>query len=182
MLARIINELEEGIISLLLVIMTFIIFVEVALRFVFNTGMVWAEELVLHMSAWMVLLGASYGVKVGSHIGVDALVKILPSMWQRIVTIVALLLCLLYCALIIDGSWVYLQKIYRISIEMEDIPFPKWAAHSVLIIGMVLLAIRFALLLWQVITGKTQGFKFADEAKDAMKALVEKDDAGGVVR
>lgn len=171
MLARCMQHLEEGIITLLLVAMTLIVFVEVILRFGFNTGMVWSDELVLHLSAWMVLLGASYGVKVGSHIGVDALVKILPVKGQRFVTLLAVAGCLAYTALIGYGAWVYLSKMHRIGIELEDIAVQKWAAHSVLLIGMLLLAYRFAALGWQVITGRTNSFGFADEAKEAMEAL-----------
>lgn len=38
MLKQILNKAEEGIISLLLVAMTLLVFLEVVLRFVFNTG------------------------------------------------------------------------------------------------------------------------------------------------
>jgi C4-dicarboxylate transporter DctQ subunit len=171
MIMRFVNRLEEGAISLLLVGMTLLIFFEVILRFAFNTGMVWADELVLHMSAWMVLLGASYGVKAGSHIGVDALVKIMPRMWQRLVTLAAVALCLIYCALLLEGSWVYLKKMYKIGVELEDLPVPKYIAHSILLIGFALLAIRFALLAWQVLSGRSDSFKFADEAREAMETL-----------
>ena len=171
MLARIVTNVEEGIVSLLLVVMTLVVFVEVVLRFGFNTGMIWADELVLHLSAWMVLLGASYGVKVGSHIGVDAVVRLLPSAVRRVVTLVAIVLCLIYCWLFIQGSWVYLQKVHRIGIELEDLPIEKWLAHSILLIGFVLLAIRFLMLGWHVLQGKSDSFGFADEAKEALETL-----------
>jgi C4-dicarboxylate transporter DctQ subunit len=171
MLARIVTNVEEGIVSLLLVVMTLVVFVEVVLRFGFNTGMIWADELVLHLSAWMVLLGASYGVKVGSHIGVDAVVRLLPSAVRRVVTLFAIVLCLIYCWLFIQGSWVYLQKVHRIGIELEDLPIEKWLAHSILLIGFVLLAIRFLMLGWHVLQGKSDSFGFADEAKDALETL-----------
>jgi C4-dicarboxylate transporter DctQ subunit len=171
MLSRFMQHLEEGIICLLLVTMTLIVFVEVILRFAFNTGMVWSDELVLHLSAWMVLLGASYGVKVGSHIGVDALVKILPVRFQRLVTLLAVTGCLAYTVLIGYGAWVYLSKMHRVGIELEDIPVQKWLAHSVLLIGMALLAYRFLALGWQVVSGRTNSFGFANEAKEAMEAL-----------
>jgi C4-dicarboxylate transporter DctQ subunit len=171
MLARIVTNVEEGIVSLLLVVMTLVVFVEVILRFGFNTGMIWADELVLHLSAWMVLLGASYGVKVGSHIGVDVVVRLLPAAARRIVTLFAIALCLIYCWLFIQGSWVYLQKVHRIGIELEDLPIEKWLAHSILLIGFVLLAIRFLLLGWHVLQGKSDSFGFADEAKDALETL-----------
>ncbi|MGZ8995361.1 MAG: TRAP transporter small permease [Rhodospirillales bacterium] len=171
MIARFVTHLEEGVVSLLLVVMTLVVFVEVVLRFAFNTGMIWADELVLHLSAWMVLLGASYGVKVGSHIGVDAVVRLLPTGARRAVTLLAIVLCLIYCGLFIQGSWVYLQKVYRIGLQLEDLPIEKWGAHSILLIGFVLLAIRFVLLGWHVLQGKSDTFGFADEAKEALETL-----------
>lgn len=170
---KFINGLEEGIISLLLASMTLLVFMEVVMRFGFNEGIDWAQEMTLHLSAWMVLFGASYGIKVGSHIGVDALVRIMPSKARHIVTIVAVLLALVYCGLFIKGSWVYLKMVYMIGIELEDIPIPKWTGHSILFIGFVLLAIRLLQLLWQLITGKADGFKMADEAKESLRLAEE---------
>lgn len=186
MLSRVFNRLEEGFISLLLVVMTVLVFFEVVLRF----GYGWqifpneggfatflseffrlVEELTLHLNAWLVLFGASYGVKVGSHIGVDAIVRLLSSKARRIVTLVALALCLVYCALFIEGAWVYLQKMHKIGIELQDVPLPKWIAHSILLIGFVLLFIRFVELGWLVFKGDVDGFRSSDEAKEALEAL-----------
>lgn len=173
MFARILNGLEEGIISLLLVGMTLLVFVEVVLRFGFSIGFLWTEELTLHMSAWMVLFGASYGVKVGSHIGVDAVVRLLSPGARRVVTLIAIVLCLAYCGLFMHGAWIYLDKIQRIGIQLEDIAIQKWIAHSILFIGFVLLGIRFLQLGWMVLKGEADGFRHADEAKDALSHLEE---------
>ena len=160
-------------IALLLVSMTLLVFLEVILRFGFNTGFLWMEELTLHLSAWLVLFGASYGVKVGAHIGVDVLVGGLPSGARRIVGLVAVVLCLFYCALFLYGSWVYLSKLYQIGIELEDLPVPKWMAHSILMIGFVLLTLRFFELLVRIARGQADGFHHVDEAEAALKELEE---------
>lgn len=173
MVKGIINSLEESIISILLASMTLLVFVEVVLRFGFGIGIMWAQELTLLLSAWMVLFGVSYGLKVGSHIGVDALVKILPPKIRRIVSGAAVIACLGYCGLFMYGAWVYLEKIHSIGIELEDMPIPKWIGHSILLIGMVLIAIRLSQLLWSIYTGKTDGFKLADEAKESMHLAEE---------
>lgn len=178
MWSRFFNGLEEAVIGLLLVVMTLIVFFEVVLRFGFNTGTVWADELVLHLSAWMVLFGASYGIKVGSHIGVDAIVKIVSRDTRRVMTLIAIILSLVYCGLLIDGSWVYLRKVYRIGIELEDLPIPKYAAHSILLIGYAMLALRIAQLGWRVITNKADSFGLADEAAEALETLVEEQHPG----
>ena len=180
MFGRIINTLEETIISLLLASMTLLVFVEVVLRFGFGVGFMWGEELTLHISAWMVLFGASYGVKVGSHIGVDALVKLLPPKMQRLVSSIAVICCLIYCGLFIKGAWVYLKMTHMIGIEMEDLPIPKWIAHSIILIGMVLLVVRLLQLLWSIVTGKANGFNLTGEAKDSMHLAREAQQAAGI--
>ncbi|HIE07738.1 MAG TPA: TRAP transporter small permease, partial [Desulfarculaceae bacterium] len=161
MFSRIISSLEETIICLLLAVMTILVFVEVVLRFGFGIGFMWIEEMTLHLSAWMVLFGASYGIKVGSHIGVDTFVKMLPHKLHRLVSLGAVACCLFYCGLFIKGSWVYLEKIHMIGIEMEDLPIPKWIAHSILMLGMIMLAWRLLQLFWEIYTGKSEGFKLA---------------------
>lgn len=177
MLARVTNHLEEGVISLLLVGMTLLVFVEVVMRFVFSAGFLWIQELTLHVSAWMVLLGASYGIKVGAHIGVDAVVRLLSPPARRAVSMVAVALSLFYCSLFAYGAWVYLGKVYKIGIELEDMAVPKWLAHSVLFIGFILLAIRLLQLMWALIKGEADGFNVADEAAEALKHL-EQERAG----
>ncbi|MCK5914505.1 MAG: TRAP transporter small permease subunit, partial [Deltaproteobacteria bacterium] len=95
-------------------------------------------------------------------------VKMLPNKLHRLVSLGSIGCCLIYCGLFIKGSWVYLEKIHSIAIEMEDLPIPKWIAHSILLLGMIMLAWRLLQLLWEVYTGKTEGFKLADEAKESM--------------
>jgi len=173
MFSRIINSIEESIIAILLATMTLLVFFEVVLRFGFGIGLMWSQELTLTISAWMVLFGVSYGIKVGSHIGVDALVKIMPPTTRRIISGISVIACLVYCSLFIKGAWVYLSKMHLIGIELEDMPIPKWIAHSILLIGMILIAIRLLILLWNIFIGKADGFKLADEAKESMHLAEE---------
>lgn len=173
MFTRVTDRLEEGFISLLLVGMTLMVFVEVVMRFVFNSGFLWIQELTLHVNAWLVLFGASYGVKVGAHIGVDAITRLLTPGVRRAVTISAVLLCLVYCALYGYGAWVYLAKVFQIGIELEDMPIEKYQAHSILLFGFILLAFRFIQLLIALLKGETDGFHHADEAAEALEHLEE---------
>ncbi len=149
--------------------MTLLVFIEVVMRFGFNTGFMWMQELTLHMSAWMVLFGASYGVKVGAHIGVDAVIKLVSPEKRRWLSMIAVILCLVYCVLILYGGWIYLAKVYSISIELDDMPVQKWVAHSILFFGFILLSVRFLQLFRDIYTGKASGFNLADEAANALK-------------
>jgi C4-dicarboxylate transporter DctQ subunit len=203
MLSKISKYFEESFVSLLLVSMTLLVFSEVIARFLFNIGFLWMEEVTLTLGAWFVLFGASYGVKVGAHIGVDAFIQTLPAKVRKITAIAAVLLCLCYCSLFLYGSWNYLAKMYSIGITMEDVYMPQvfvglftedtlwdvfrvdaedplmplWISQSILLIGFVLLFYRFFQLLLQVISGKADGFKFADEAKESMHLIQEDEQA-----
>jgi C4-dicarboxylate transporter, DctQ subunit len=173
MLVRILNKAEEAIISLLLIAMTLLVFVEVVMRFGFGTGFLWGQELTLHISAWFVLFGASYGLKVGAHIGVDAFVKLLPPYLHRIASGIAVIGSLLYCGLFLYGSWVYLKKMEMIGIELEDMEVQTWIAHSILIFGLGFLAYRLLQLLIGILRGTADGFRHVDEAEESMHLAEE---------
>lgn len=168
MFQRIIDTIEEAIISLLLVAITLLVFVEVVLRFGFGIGLSWGQEATLHLAGWFVLFGASYGLKTGAHIGVDAFVQRFAPLGRRLITFVAILLSLIYCGLLGYGAWVYLHKMYRIGIELEDIPLQTWIAHSILLIGVILLSLRLLILLWDVATGQATDFRRTDEARASL--------------
>lgn len=167
---RMLNRVEEGFIALVLVAMTLLVFIEVILRFGFDTGLQWSEELTLYLSAWMVLFGASYGVKVGSHIGVDAVVGLLPTKGRRVAGLIAVALCLIYCVLFLMGSWQYLDVLVLAGIEMEDLPIPRWIAQSILLIGFVLLAVRFMEAGWRIVKGEADGLPHSAHVDQALGA------------
>ncbi|MGY0400260.1 MAG: TRAP transporter small permease [Ostreibacterium sp.] len=151
MLLRILNQLEESLLSLLLVMMTILVFVEVVARFVFNHGIIWAQELTLIMNSWMVLLGSAYCIRKKAHIGVDFLTNKLNRTTARVVVLFALTACLIYSAIFLYGSIIYILADYQISIELDDLPIQTWIPASILIIGFGLIALRFLQAFYQVI-------------------------------
>src|SRR5690606_40534383 len=72
------ERFEEWMIAALLAAITLITFAQVVARYIFNYSFVWALELATFLFGGLIFLGISYGVRVGAHIGVDALVKVLP--------------------------------------------------------------------------------------------------------
>ncbi|WP_289080730.1 TRAP transporter small permease [uncultured Sulfitobacter sp.] len=104
---RFVNELEESVIAIILGLMTLITFVNVVLRYGFNTGLIWGLEATSLLFAWLVLFGVSYCVKVTAHLGVDAVVNVLPTGTRRVVTLFAGAVCLAYAFLLFKGAWDY---------------------------------------------------------------------------
>nr|NIN35369.1 TRAP transporter small permease subunit [Gammaproteobacteria bacterium] len=134
--------------------MTLITFVQVIARYVFNYSFVWALELVSFLFAWLIFIGMSYGVRTGSHIGMDAVVKLLGPRAGRLVTAIATLLCITYSIMVFVGSWNYVNMIYQIGNYAQDLPIPVWIPRLALPIGFALLTFRFCEVFYRVITGK----------------------------
>ncbi len=106
-LGRIVNEFEETAIALILGLMTILTFVNVVLRYGFQTGLTWGLEAVSFLFAWLVLFGVSYAVKVTAHLGVDAVINLFSVPVRKILALVAAAICVIYATLIMKGAWDY---------------------------------------------------------------------------
>ena len=166
---KILDKIEELLVVVMLVLMTLLTFMQVVMRYGFNSGFTWALELTTVFFAVMIFVGISYGVRVGAHIGVDALVKRFPSGLRRATSIVIVLLCLLYAGLVIYGSWAYVSKMKIVGVELEDLPIPIWVVRSILPLGFALLALRFSQVLWALIRGRSDSLHLGNEAEDALR-------------
>lgn len=170
---RLLDHLEELIVTVMLSLMTLLTFTQVVMRYAFNAGYTWALELTTVFFAVMIFVGISYGVRVGAHIGVDALVKKMPPGLRRGTSIGVVLLCLAYAGLIIYGSWIYVSKMKMVGVELEDLPVPIWVVRAILPFGFSLLALRFAQVLWALVTGRSDSLHLGDEVADALKLKSE---------
>ena len=101
------DAFEETLIAVLLGAMTLITFANVVARYVFNDNILWALESTVFLFAWMVLLGASYAVKIVAHLGVDVVLVLFPKPARLALGLVAALCCIAYAALLLKGGWDY---------------------------------------------------------------------------
>jgi TRAP-type C4-dicarboxylate transport system permease small subunit len=77
------NSVIKYILVIMLIVMFILTTVQVILRYVFNSALSWSEELVRFVFVWATFLGAAIGVKEHIHIGVDAVVNLLPASLRR---------------------------------------------------------------------------------------------------
>lgn len=106
-LGAVVHSIEESVIAILLGLMTLVTFVNVVMRYGFNSQLIWGLEAVLVLFAWLVLFGIPYGFKVISHLGVDALINLLKPGPRRMMGLLAALCCLFYAVLLMKGAWDY---------------------------------------------------------------------------
>ncbi|MGA0825442.1 MAG: TRAP transporter small permease, partial [Burkholderiaceae bacterium] len=97
-----VNRLEENILIGLMVLITAVSFGQVIARYMFNTGWSAALEFTTSCFSWLILFGMSYGIKHGTHLGVDVFLNKLPPGAFRWVSMLGGLAGLLYGLLLLD--------------------------------------------------------------------------------
>ena len=198
------DVLEEGAIALILGLMTMITFANVIARYIFNSNILWALEATVFLFAWLVLLGMSYCVRITAHLGVDAVVNIVSPKARRIMTLLAVAACLVFCLLLLKGAWDYWWKFATKAafLETNDVPMPfflqfladwlnegeayeklpRFIPYAVLPIGMALLTFRFVQAGWRIWTGEQDLLIVSHEAEEMVAeaaAEVDKAKPGG---
>ncbi|MGR5194843.1 TRAP transporter small permease [Vibrio rotiferianus] len=192
---RITDAIEEALIAFFLGAMTLLTFANVIFRYVFNDNILWALELTVFMFAWMVLVGASYGVKKHFHIGVDVIINMVSEPKRKNLALLASACCLAFSILLLIGSWNYWYPFVteRAWYETDDIPMPemfqflaewlnegeryeklpRFIPYFALPLGMALLTFRFVQITWQIATGKLDRLIAGHEAEEELEALKE---------
>ncbi|MDD2206374.1 MAG: TRAP transporter small permease [Aminobacterium sp.] len=95
------NRIVEYAVSLLLIVMVVVVFLQVIFRFVLHSSLPWSEELSRYILVWISFLGASIGVKRGAHIGVEVVVNMLPPKMKKGVAFLATLCAAVFFALMV---------------------------------------------------------------------------------
>jgi len=145
------NRLEESVLAILLAFMTVLTFVQVVLRYAFNSGIVWSLEATTYAFAALVLVGMSYGVRTRTHITVDLFTRRMPKRMRRYVNLFAIVACLVYALLMLYGSSIFVDRLLTLGNYARDVPAPKWLLTATMPLGFALLAYRFLEAGWQLL-------------------------------
>lgn len=187
-LGRAVNGIEETLIALLLGLMTIVTFANVVARYVFNSNLLWALETTVFLFAWLVLIGASYVVKIGGHLGVDSIVRALPAGARKAAGLFAAAVCIAFALLLLKGSWDYWSPFIgrQAWYEVNDIRMPDWLRfiepilnenepyeklprfipYAVLPVSMALLLFRFLEAGWSILKGTSELMIQSHEAEE----------------
>ncbi len=168
---KILDHLEEWLITFLIGAATTIIFVAVLHRYAsglripgvqdwllgLNFG--WAQELCIIMFVWMAKFGAAYGVRTGIHVGVDVMInRLSPGLRSRFVVIglgAGALFTGIVATLGARFVWengAHYAIFHLLGLATGDLPegpttpdleWPTWMVYSAIPLGSSLMCLRF---------------------------------------
>ena len=161
--------------ALCLAAMIIMVFGNVVLRYVFNSGITVSEELSSWCLTWMTYTAGLVALRDHGHLGFDGLLTKFPAGVQRVLQTIAHVLMIAIMGMFLQGSW------QQTAINWHDMaPASGFSMGALYGIGIVFSVIAILVLLGdmvQIITGKlshtisSEGEEALAEAAHAAKTL-----------
>jgi C4-dicarboxylate transporter, DctQ subunit len=173
---RVLDHLEEWLITFLMGAATLIIFAAVVHRYasglaipglqdwLLDLNFSWAQELCIIMFVWMAKFGAAYGVRTGIHVGVDVLINRLDGDMRGRFIVFGLLAGALFTGIVgtlgVRFVWengLHYAFLTALGLNVGDVPegpttpdleWPTWMVYSAIPLGSSLMCFRFLQVCW----------------------------------
>lgn len=91
--------------ALSLLLMLVLVFGNVVMRYVFNSGIMISEEVARMTFVWLIFIGSVLAFRAKQHLAVNMLIVRLPIKLQKVIHVLRQLLILAVLWLLIDGGW-----------------------------------------------------------------------------
>lgn len=138
------NTLCATLAGIILLFVTFSIFIDVILRYFFNRPSIWITEVSTYLFLYIIFLAAAYTLQQGGHIKVTFLLSFMPESGQKIINFITALLATIFTAVLLWQAWImtwtgFIEK--WTSPTMLSAPYAY--IHVAMVIGCILLLITF---------------------------------------
>jgi TRAP-type C4-dicarboxylate transport system permease small subunit len=141
----ILYRVEDSILVGLLLLMITMAVLQIFLRNLFHTGIVWSDILVRILVLWVGLAGAMVASRQGNHINIDIIDRFLPERAKVVVNFVVELFTASICAVVAYYSLQFVQMEFADG-GMAFAKVPAWLCEAIIPFAFVVIAIRYVLL------------------------------------
>ena len=142
-------RIEDGIAGLVLAAVLGVVIYELTVRGLFGRSNLWTDELSRVLLIAMTYLSAIGLTRDGANVRVELFIDRLGPAPRKIVEWICDLLCLGFAvtATVLGARYVQESALFGISFAHSNLPFPLWAAQSVIPIGFAAISLRLVLRL-----------------------------------
>lgn len=139
---KILRKIEDIFTSVLLLVITALLFINVILR-IFGLSIDWAEEFSRYSIIWITFVGGSICIYKGAHIGIDSITTILSERGKNILSVFTVLMAILFTSIFIVKTFNLVSVVYRTGQLSSTLEVPMWIVYGAMPVGGVLMLIRF---------------------------------------
>ncbi|MFB3121715.1 MAG: TRAP transporter small permease [Candidatus Binatia bacterium] len=138
-----ISHIERFIIGSSLIVMTALIFVNVALRFFTGETITWAEDFAIVLMICMSYFAAAYGTRLNRHITMNALYETLSGRWRKVFYIFGLIVTASLTGFLFVMSLQVTRTIYDMQGKIATMGIPKYLPYLVVSVAILFMTIHF---------------------------------------
>jgi C4-dicarboxylate transporter DctQ subunit len=132
---------------------TFLLFYNVMLRYLFHSGIAWAEEITRYTLLWTVFVGAGVLAREGTHVSMEAFFNLWPARFQRIGCLVINLFCIATIATILYFGIGIVRMVVETGQTSEAAFVPMWIIYGAFPVGSTLMIFGYVETAWRQWTG-----------------------------
>ena len=141
----IIYRVEDSILVGLLLLMIIMAVLQIFLRNLFATGIVWSDVLVRILVLWVGLLGAMVASRQGNHINIDIMHRYLSERTKTVVKFIVELFTALICLIVAYYSLQFVRMEFVYGGEAFA-KVPAWLCEAIIPFAFAVIAIRYLIL------------------------------------
>ncbi|HSV53412.1 MAG TPA: TRAP transporter small permease [Burkholderiaceae bacterium] len=165
MKSNLLTRAVEWLLIALLGAMVVLVFGNVVLRYAFNSGIVFSEEVSRFVFMWLTLIGALVVMKDNAHLGMSSVVDRLGETGQRVCRFASDALTLACCVLLAHGTWK--QVVIGLDNRSPVTEVPLGLVYLCLLISSAGMALLLAHSLWRQLAGRMQREELVPQAVSA---------------
>lgn len=166
MITRWIVKGMEWTLMSMMALMVILVFGNVVLRYGFNSGITFSEEVSRFLFMWVVFLGAVLTLRDNGHLGVHMFTKLLPFAGKRICKLISDITTLACCGLITHGGWAIVKLEIKNVAPISEIPL------GAVFTGLLVCSIGMGILLigsiWRNLKGEMGEAEMCPDFEDVM--------------
>lgn len=142
MIARL-HRLEDLLLALALAMLVVFAVVQIGLRMLFDSGVLWLEPLMRALVLWLAMLGAMVAARESRHIGLELATHALGPAGQRVTRVIAFGFAAVVSALL---AW-HAGRMVLDEHAIGTLAFgavPAWVVQAILPLALAVIAVRLA--------------------------------------
>ena len=141
----ILHRLEDGVLVGLLLLLISIAVLQILLRNLFDSGILWGDFLVRILLLWIGLVGAMVASRQGNHINIDLVTRYLPPRVKCTVNFIVELSTTMVCVVVFYYSLKFVQMEFTYG-GSAFAQVPVWLCQTIIPFAFFVIALRYLLL------------------------------------
>ena len=122
---------------------TFLLFINVILRYAFASGITWAEEMTRYTLLWTVFIGAGVVTREGTHVSMEAFFNLWPEKFQRIGCLAINLFSISTIVVILYFGIGIVRMVVETGQTSEAAFVPMWIIYGAFPVGGLLMILGY---------------------------------------